>query len=842
MQNLDREIEAAGLAKNQKVKALLMMSQLTGDASAGGLLEIIKMRSAFAVEAHPFAPSPVELPPGDVYLGNVLLSNGDHGPPVAIPVDLMSAHTLITATSGAGKSTAIKIVVLQLMKLGVPVWLIDSEDEFLATLAQFAGRDNLLHFDLETYRRNPLEPLPGENPVQTIMRARDVFSESLWWGEGAKNEFTQVLMNLMAERGIFKGGTNYPTISDVARKMAKTRGRYSPRQADYRLSVLNRLVPLTELMPCYNCVSAGDFGIDKLLHSGKSVVFRIRSGVDVLNVFSKDLLKATSALLEREQTERPRLVVCLDESHRLVNTANQREYEPVLLDLAATFRKRGVGLILATQSPSLLPAQIAAVSNTRIAFRTVDGKSARTVADSMGLDRERMNHLLMLPARHAVIHYPLHPEPFVMEVPEAQFSSRGWVAHDWMPEILEGMKWVAPEEDEQEHEIAKEVAATGTEIDLLKEELDYLQEIAKAPLKHATKRDLDLGIPIARGTRLRSELEKKGYVTIERVTSGKRGGQPAIVELTPKALKLFEEMGIEAPDVRGRGSLGHKYYQWRVAKWFESKGWKAKIESESDGRADVVAEMGQTRIAIEIELSDRTAVRNAERDFEEFSDVWFVAPDETLLGIIERKVRSELDQEKNRRVQFSTFSDFVRNFDDRRDTPGSGGEVVKDPGETRGLGVERTRSGGNKETKKEDSNDGENGNEWLREQLAQTLRIIDDPLELEKLELAKLPAIERWSAAKFRGNVSWRGRGLQDLIWTAAEKVLENLPAEDGFTKFVKLYITGVSVAEAGRQAGVSREYASRVYRARLIDALTRVIENYIARRSVNKNDSEVAK
>ena len=156
-----------------------------------------------------------------------------------------------------------------------------------------------------------------------------------------------------------------------------------------------------------------------------------------------------------------RLAVLLDECHRFVNTGMGREFEPILLDLAATFRKRGCGLLLGTQSPSLLPAQIASVVSTRIAFRTVDGRNARSIADSMGLDREQMNYLLELPNRRAIVHYAGWPRPFVIEVPALSFPHGGPAPEEWMAGALKRMKWTAPADAPVER-VERDAAYGGT--------------------------------------------------------------------------------------------------------------------------------------------------------------------------------------------------------------------------------------------------------------------------------------------------------------------------------------------------------------------------------------------
>jgi hypothetical protein len=104
-------------------------------------------------------------------------------------------------------------------------------------------------------------------------------------------------------------------------------------------------------------------------------------------------------------------------------------------------------------------------------------------------------------------------------------------------------------------------------------------------------------------------------------------------------------------------------------------------------------------------------------------------------------------------------------------------------------------------------------------EIEDAVRHIGDPLVLDSLPLARLPAMQPYMR-RFAGRTAARGLGLQAMLQDAARRTAE-YSASSAFARFACAYIDGASVAAAARHAGVTREHASRVYRTRLIERLT---------------------
>ena len=79
--------------------------------------------------------------------------------------------------------------------------------------------------------------------------------------------------------------------------------------------------------------------------------------------------------------------------------------------------------------------------------------------------------------------------------------------------------------------------------------------------------------------------------------------------------------------------------------------------------------------------------------------------------------------------------------------------------------------------------------------------------------------------------------GLQDVPRGVAARVIADMGGSDGNkrARFIELYLSGVSVAEAARELEVSREYASRVYRRDTVKRMTAEFQAITAAKRVGK-------
>lgn len=666
---LARLLELSGLRNHAGIKKLAALAELPRNAELRAkLTNFLADRAALSEQEHPFlSPDEEELAGDGVLLGDLMQMNGATAGAVKLPLSRLPEHLYVAGAPGTGKSFLLKLICLQLAELDVPFWWLDSQGDVYADLAAVLGPEKVLYIPVAHFKRNPLEPLPGEEPTAMLARLLDVCREAMYLRDGSQNMLGRIVLNLLAEHGVFQGSETYPSMLDLSEKIDSMKFRVSSREAGYHETLVNRFHAIEDqLSGCYDC-SRG-FDLSEL--AKRSVVIGLHGlSTDLQELFVKELLASVSALLRASlPAGKLQLALILDEAHRWASREKVNRFdlgEPLLFRLARELRKNGISLILADQTPSQIAPQILAVCNTRVVFRLLNGACMRVMSDGLALDQEQRGYLAEIPGRRAVIQSSQYLQPFVFEVPELAFPPVDEALLARNEELLAQLKWtersLSQKRDERSaSRDAGEPVREKDEAALSKELLDYLVEIAKSPFSPATERDRKLGISNWKGNANRNQLEGNGWIVMHGVRTG-RQGSVRLAELTAKAWELLRRLEVKVRPPRGKGSFVHKWYQWRIKKWAEAQGLEAKIEHGFPGKqVDVAVWDGDQQIAIEVELSAKHSLVNVTEDIRQHHRVVVVSPDEHVLQRAERQVRMELSQEDNKRVMFVKLEELIK--------------------------------------------------------------------------------------------------------------------------------------------------------------------------------------
>jgi hypothetical protein len=196
-----------------------------------------------------------------------------------------------------------------------------------------------------------------------------------------------------------------------------------------------------------------------------------------------------------------------------------------------------------------------------------------------------------------------------------------------------------------------------------KEELDYLESIARNPFFPVTERDQKQGLSTYKGNKLRKDLCDKGLIEIHQVNTGKRGGGITLVEITGKGWELLEKYKVNVKKPAGKGGLIHQFWQHQVQKWFLENypGCEATVEQMVEGKAiDVGVEVNGRRVAIEIMIKgEEKEPRNIVKDLEVgFDEVVIVCEDKEKDRSLEKKIGETLGEKYVRVVSFRQTKEF----------------------------------------------------------------------------------------------------------------------------------------------------------------------------------------
>ena len=106
-----------------------------------------------------------------------------------------------------------------------------------------------------------------------------------------------------------------------------------------------------------------------------------------------------------------KILVAVDEVHNVAGGE-----DGLLSRLAAEGRKDGLYLVIATQSPSLIPVRLIANTNTKIVHAIRSHRDLEVVRNAIYLPESQAQRLPSLDKGEALLHSPSHPQPIFIKV------------------------------------------------------------------------------------------------------------------------------------------------------------------------------------------------------------------------------------------------------------------------------------------------------------------------------------------------------------------------------------------------------------------------------------------
>jgi hypothetical protein len=147
--------------------------------------------------------------------------------------------------------------------------------------------------------------------------------------------------------------------------------------------------------------------------------------------------------------------------------------------------------------------------------------------------------------------------------------------------------------------------------------LDYLENVYKEPNLSLTARGIRLGLSADKRTAIKNNLIDNNFVDEFSVDLGKEFA--GIVKMLKLTTKGYQVLGKNPPkkSQAKQGSLEHQWWQINCTRNYISKGHKAIIEYELNGKAaDIGVEKDCEMFAVEIELTPKNAIYNFRADIE----------------------------------------------------------------------------------------------------------------------------------------------------------------------------------------------------------------------------------
>lgn len=316
-------------------------------------------------------------------------------PHTVSPKRLLNQHLLIVGKSGSGKSETTKSLLYELDRQGVPSIILDFQGEYASGDFYEAVKPQI--FDvMDGLPINPFEiPVDPQTskkrrPVEMMFRLADTFN-SVFAGSGdiQLGKLREALKECYLQAGF---DMNSPAPDDreppTLEMLGAILGKWSNETGGPIRNLQVRLQPLFE---------SGIFELGRAKYSFedlflKTTVILLTSGIkDLMLAASRFLLeKIYAAMLIKGMSKTLRVMVCVDEAHKLCN-------DPKITDLVKEARKYGLGLLLSSQETRDFHPSIFANAGTQIVLALEDSDATimakHFIADKS--DQKQVKEIIM---------------------------------------------------------------------------------------------------------------------------------------------------------------------------------------------------------------------------------------------------------------------------------------------------------------------------------------------------------------------------------------------------------------------------------------------------------------
>jgi hypothetical protein len=321
---------------------------------------------------------------------------GEYGKPREIWFDpglpedrLPNPHLMITGETGSGKTQATKVILSDLKPFDVPALILDFKDDYSdPTYAETEGL-NVYDPNEQSLPFNPLapavDPRSGRvNPTHHLHQLTDIIKRIYRLGDQQAYRLREAMKAVYESAGVPgrafvpEHGQTYPPFQVVQDEL----------QADKdNQALLGRMSPIFDLELFSSGAQAADFAT--VVESSTVIRLAQLPGDEVKNSVAEFFLMALyNYLIRQPQSHRFSRLLVLDEAWRLVES-------PFLEPLMREGRAFGLGVLIASQFPTDLPAAVAGSTATKLFFsqtnveqirdiqRTILGKTSGADADHL---------------------------------------------------------------------------------------------------------------------------------------------------------------------------------------------------------------------------------------------------------------------------------------------------------------------------------------------------------------------------------------------------------------------------------------------------------------------------
>ena len=402
--------ELSDFARSVLLPGRRPLPQAASASITGALCTFDEMSPLVAMAAQApdfYVPNATESGKEGILLGTVM-SGGREYHDFRLQLEDLKRHVCVLGMTGSGKSTTARTIVKQVSELGLPALILDWHNEYGGMVAALGGR--VLAPGRDEFSLNPLEPIPGADPVEHIAMVSDIFSDIYHFTHPQAYMFRNALQKLFSE----SASEEVSTILTLV----KTIEAYPLRSAydnETKVALLRRLVPLTQGQPGRALGGSGAARLDELLSISVCVELGHMRDVQSRGIFADVLLK----MIYEEKVKRKGAMdhLTVIEEARNIAPARRIEDSPTVGErMISELRKFGEAMMFVAQFPTQVAAEVLKNTGTKLVHRLAWPDDIALVGDSLSLSPKQREHLTRLRVGEVVVGLGRIQKPMLVQV------------------------------------------------------------------------------------------------------------------------------------------------------------------------------------------------------------------------------------------------------------------------------------------------------------------------------------------------------------------------------------------------------------------------------------------
>jgi hypothetical protein len=558
-------------------------------------------------------------------------------------------HVGIFGRSGGGKTNLGFLLVRELVKNNKPFLVFDWKRNYrdLIVLPEF--KDILVTTigrNVVPLRFNPLIPPKGTDPHTWLKKIIEVIAHSYFLGEGVMYLLQKAINSVYRRFGVYEGTvTSYPTFRDVLRWFDKYEAK--GREANWLSSTLRAISTI-----CFGemnrLTNTGNQQLEELLTKRVILELDALTQSDKIFFIESLLLWIHHYRLREKEREIFKHAVIIEEAHHILSgeKTGLTGGESIMETTFREIREFGESLIILDQHPCQI--SLPALGNTyaTIVMNLKHKKDVGAIAQCMMLDGSEKEYPGNLEVGEAIVRLQGRiMKPFLIQIPEFEIA-KGTVTDEMLRDKMMGYFNCS----KANQLLTRDVTHISESAKITEEEKIMLIDILKHPFSSITKRYAQLNINRRKGNALKDRLIYNKYIIPREIKLST--GRIMLLELSEKGKQYLEQFGYHIN--RERNGVEHRYWKWKVADYYQRKGYKVFIEKRINGNVDVAVKKGNVSIGIEIETGTSDFIGNIVKDLKAGYDMVVSVATNPM---VENRIREQLKKkklDKIRRIKVTT--------------------------------------------------------------------------------------------------------------------------------------------------------------------------------------------